>query len=264
MTDTNKHTHRNSLQEVQCFRWFQGKQLVALARGGDYAHPGEEEIIDLAFAPLGRDPQRTVLDVACGLGGTAHYIQQRGWGRVTGVDIEELSINYAKETYPTVEFHVADATKIDQVLPGRTFDVISLFSAILVLPDQLGTLKTARKMAHETSTLIIFDCPDLTEDGRNLLNRVGGDKSCFKLIRCDDFPKMLRQAGWRQTKFVDLRVECERWYHGLVANFEQKRQQIVARFGEEMYQAGYNRYNGFYNAMREGTMGCGIFYAVAD
>ncbi|MEI9901962.1 MAG: class I SAM-dependent methyltransferase [Hyphomicrobium sp.] len=36
----------------------------------------------------------------CGRGGTAAYMQNHGWGRVTGIDIEPKSIEYARETSP--------------------------------------------------------------------------------------------------------------------------------------------------------------------
>ena len=57
-----------------------GKQILALARGGDYAHPGEEEAIELVMAPVAKRPDQVVLDVGCGCGGTAHYLADHGWG----------------------------------------------------------------------------------------------------------------------------------------------------------------------------------------
>ncbi|GAB6046625.1 hypothetical protein JCM19379_04480 [Methyloparacoccus murrellii] len=49
----------------------QGKALLALARDGDYAHPGEAETIRLACAGLARQDSHRLLDVGCGRGGTA-------------------------------------------------------------------------------------------------------------------------------------------------------------------------------------------------
>ena len=50
---------------------FQGKRLLALARGGDYAHAGETESIDLVWTRLPKKPPQQVLDAGCGRGGTA-------------------------------------------------------------------------------------------------------------------------------------------------------------------------------------------------
>ena len=66
---------------------FVGKQMLAMMRKGDYAHAGEEEAIDLVMNKIPKDNTRLILDVGCGLGGTAKYIQDHGWGKVTGIDI---------------------------------------------------------------------------------------------------------------------------------------------------------------------------------
>ena len=48
----------------------EGKQILALVRKGDFAHPGEEAI-DICFSSLEKDPSREVIDIGCGRGGTA-------------------------------------------------------------------------------------------------------------------------------------------------------------------------------------------------
>jgi hypothetical protein len=40
---------------------FAGKHLLALVRGGDYAHAGEEEAIELAFSAVPKDPRQSFL-----------------------------------------------------------------------------------------------------------------------------------------------------------------------------------------------------------
>ena len=76
--------------------------ILSVVRNGDYAHPGEEDSIRLAMEDFPLDRRRKILDVGCGRGGTAYYIQSQGWGRVTCFDIDEVSIEYANLTYPTI------------------------------------------------------------------------------------------------------------------------------------------------------------------
>jgi len=45
---------------------YEGKRLLALARGGDYAHAGETESIDLVWDALPKSPTQSVLDAGCG------------------------------------------------------------------------------------------------------------------------------------------------------------------------------------------------------
>jgi hypothetical protein len=49
----------------------QGKAILALARDGGYAHPGEETSIAMAVALIERSGIHRVLDLGCGRGGFA-------------------------------------------------------------------------------------------------------------------------------------------------------------------------------------------------
>jgi 2-polyprenyl-3-methyl-5-hydroxy-6-metoxy-1,4-benzoquinol methylase len=79
-------------------RHFEGKRLLSVIRGSDYAHAGEEEAINLVMSRIPKNNGRLILDVDCGLGGTAKFIQEHGWGQVTGIDIEEESMYMQKKT----------------------------------------------------------------------------------------------------------------------------------------------------------------------
>ena len=76
---------------------FDGKRLLALVRGGDYAHAGEEEAIEIAFRGMAKRPEQSILDVGCGRGGTIAYLHRNGWtSTAAGIDRERDSIDYAR------------------------------------------------------------------------------------------------------------------------------------------------------------------------
>ena len=81
-----------------------GKKILSIIRDGDYAHPGEEEAIELLFQHIQKNINRSMLDIGCGRGGTAHYLNANGWGDITGVDIDSDSIQYAKQQYKSLDF----------------------------------------------------------------------------------------------------------------------------------------------------------------
>jgi hypothetical protein len=60
---------------------FSGIQLLALIRERDYAHAGEEEAIEITLRNHPKRADRLLLDVGCGLGGTANYVQNHGWAK---------------------------------------------------------------------------------------------------------------------------------------------------------------------------------------
>src|SRR5689334_10957245 len=107
---------------------FSGKQLLALIRESDYAHAGEQEAIEITLRNYPRSPEQLLLDVGCGRGGTAHYVQEKGWGKVVGLDVEPESIAHARRVYPAIEFQACDVVESPSVL-GRQFDLIYLFNS---------------------------------------------------------------------------------------------------------------------------------------
>jgi len=245
---------------VSGLRWYDGKNMVAFVRGGDYAHPGDEILIDKALERFFKDQDRSILDVGCGLGGTAQYIQKRGWGSVTGIDIEEASIVYAKKTYLEVEFYTSDVMETSKVLNGKKFDLICLFNSFYSFPDQLGALKGLRKVAKKDADLVIFEYTDLS-NGKSQQIQIE-DKSLFSLpINQNSFKNMLMESGWKYIDSVNLDKECEKWYAEFVKGIERKREQIIENFGINMYKRGYDRYLGICDAFKDKIMGASIFYA---
>jgi len=93
-----------------------GKRLLALVRDGDYAHPGEQEAIQLLLAGVRPDGRRRVLG---GGGGTAAWMQGLGYGAVTGIDVDAETVRLARERHPEVELVTGDLQRAADVLSGQ-------------------------------------------------------------------------------------------------------------------------------------------------
>src|SRR5207248_1914854 len=115
---------RNLLMRMNSF---QGKQLLALIREGDYAHAGEKEAIEIALRSYPKQPDRLILDVGCGRGGTAKYVQDQCWGTVTGLDTDPDSIAHAGRVNPGMQFYACDVVDAASIV-ARQFDLIYLFN----------------------------------------------------------------------------------------------------------------------------------------
>lgn len=235
-------------------RWFEGKQLLAFLRGDDYAHPGEEEAIVQVFSHLPKNKERTILDVGCGLGKTAQFIQSQGWGKVAGADVDAPAIEYAKKKYPDIEFFTADAVALPQVLAEKKFDVICLFNSFYAFPEQLLALTALRQLAHEKTQLIIFEYADLTH-GHNPFTILHDARRFFLAIRPEQIGEMMQQAGWRRTKVQIITADYERWYDAFVKRIAARKSEIIVKFGAEKYEMAFTRYSKMLNEIRSGTLG---------
>ena len=237
---------------------FQGKQILALVRDGDFAHAGEEEAIERALQEVPKDPNQQILDAGCGRGGTAAYMQYHDWGRVTGIDVEPKSITHACEAYPDLTFIRCDINEVAMPL-RRVFDVITLFNVLYALPDHAAGLRALASRAKSKTRLVIFDYVDLgnyqdvplVDSGRPFLP---------KPLMLAELSETLEKGGWRLHSAKDLNHDYERWYVALVSKIKAKRDAIEKSAGPGAFEHVLGLYSGLLSAVREGRLGGAVIY----
>jgi SAM-dependent methyltransferase len=194
---------------------FNGKELLAAVRGKDYAHAGEEDAIVLVFENIPPQPGRKILDAGCGRGGTADFVQKKGYGQVLGIDIEAESIDYARETYPDVEFHVCDVVEAGSKFP-ETFGLIYLFNSFYAFEDKNAALLSLRKTAKTGARLALFDyvCykPEVLEPDVML-----SQKPCTQ----EEYADLLSAANWELSKSQNLDQNYIKWYRDFLARLDE-------------------------------------------
>lgn len=224
---------------------FIGKQILALVRNESFAHPGEETAIDLCLKEHQKRPARTILDIGCGLGGTAHYIQSHQWGQVTGIDIDHDAISHATLTYPEARFHHCDVVQLENQFSEK-FDLLCLFTSFYSFDDKLTALKSMRTVAHQHAKLMIFDYVDwgnYTEEPRYI-----HDKPVIpRAFKANKIKEQLQEAGWQLNSLENLDQQFSSWYQELVTNIEAKKEDIIEISSENHY--GY--VSQFYRTLRE-------------
>lgn len=234
-----------------------GKKILALVRKADYAHAGEEEAVDIVFKNIPNNPKRLLLDVGCGRGGTAQYIQHKGLGRVTGIDIDSDSIDYAKKAYPEVEFMAADAMNFAQNV-SRKFDIIYLFNTFYAFSNHLRALRQLCVMSHDAGQLIIFDYLLKSQNQKNFP---------FKEWNPLDFsviPSLFLEAGWRVVKEEDISALYEKWYRELIIRIETSANSIIALAGKEWFDFVRSFYSEITDAIEKKLLGGAIVYALKE
>ena len=237
-----------------------GKLVLALIRGNDYAHAGEEEAIDRVLGSLAMTAGHRVLDLGCGIGGTASYVEARSWGKVTGVDLDPGNIEVAKAHHPGPEFICSDAVEIETVSPGP-FDLIYLFNAFFLFTDQPRALRAMRAVSNAGARLALFDYVDRGGYAAWQANRETAGLRSALLI--EQVHAMLPGAGWRVDETVVLHEEYLRWYAAFVARIESMRQAVIDISSEGFYDFVLTRYSETLEDVHAGRLGGATFYATA-
>lgn len=235
-----------------------GKQILSLVRGGDFAHAGEEEAIVIAMAGIPKVRDQSILDAGCGRGGTAAYMHAHGWGRVTGIDLEPKSIDYANATFPGSTFVRCDIREVGTALDGM-FDVVTLFNVLYALPDHAQALSALASKAKPHARLMIFDYVD------------PGDYQAAPIMdteipflpnppMLEGLYETLEKGGWRLSSVEDLKDEYKRWYEDLVARIAANRSGIEKLAGAEIYEHVHGLYSALLAAVREGRLSGAVIY----
>lgn len=234
---------------------FQKKQLASFVREGDFSHPGEEDAIELAFEYLNKHPMQNILDVGCGLGGTANYIKLKKYGNPVGIDINPNNINYAKDKYPNIEFHLHDAAQANNLFTNK-FDVFWLFSSFLLFADQIESLSSLSKIAHSRSQLLIFDYTLLKQDVCDILIN-----KTYNPIQLDSIKSTLAKSGWNLNAFVDISTEFLKWYTNFTNRIVQQKNSLINKFGIDAYNNFYATYSCYMNFYQINALGGCILIA---
>lgn len=239
----------------------QTKQILSLVRGGDYAHAGEEAAIEIALDSVPKGESLLLLDVGCGLGGSAEYVRSEGWGSVIGVDANQDMIEYAKRTYPNVEFHACDVLRMADVIKNPV-DVIFMLNSFYSFSDQQSSLVELRKVVEESAQLIIFDYVDKGGYRERSLPREY-DVIPFPLV-LENIDLMLNDSGWMLDAVEDISDLYLLWYQMLLGKIEEKEEEIVSFAGHEKYDSMLAVYSEILNAIEDGDLGGAVVRASAE
>jgi SAM-dependent methyltransferase len=230
-----------------------GKRLLALIRDGDYAHPGEEDANELLFAGVPPCGSRRVLDAGCGGAGTAAWVQARGLGAVTGIELDAATAQLARERHPEVTVVEGDLQQATRVLTGP-FDLVFSMTAIYAARDQATAFAELGALAAPGAELRLLEYAD--PGGRFTAGTTGKPSwAWWHPLIPRDLPGVLAAAGWTSVRVLDLHPEFVAWYRDLCARISAKRPEITREFGRDWYEFVAREYTGILEMVRTGVLG---------
>jgi ubiquinone/menaquinone biosynthesis C-methylase UbiE len=240
------------------------KLLLAQIRNGNYAHAGEEEAIDLSLELIKKNPNQKLLDIGCGLGGTADYIEKRGFGKVTGIDLDPVVLKKAKEIYPNIPFHLCDANTVDTFFKNQKFNILYSFNAFFCFKNQENCLRAFAKVAEENAELLIFDYS--SPGFFSKVNPFGGHTGStvaesFSPINLAAINELLLKTHWKLKKIINLNDKYRYWYQTLISKMENQKDDLTQRFGQTTFDEMYFGYTRLLDLIERGEIGGCIIHA---
>ena len=241
---------------------YMGKKILSIIRDGDYAHPGEEEAIDLLFQHIQKNINRSMLDIGCGRGGTAHYLNANGWGDITGVDIDSDSIQYAKQQYKSLDFITCNIIDVSKYV-NRQFDLVYMFNSFYAFDDQFAALESLKKVSKTSSSLLIFDYLDHGNYSKEQIME-GASPFLPHPIKRSHLQNMLMKSGWFLTSITDISNEYEKWYSQFMGRVNLKEEEIIQIGGDDAMETICRLYGGLLKSIQKGMLGGAIVKAQAS
>ena len=231
---------------------FEGKRLLSMVRSGDFAHPGEQEAIDLILSSKDlRDSY--VLDAGCGRGGTADHLKRAGSSHVVGVDLDTESIEYASSTYRNVVFYSSNLLELDRRLLNK-FNNIFMFNVLYSINDKLLALSNLSLYGTTGASLCIFDY--ISYDKEEFRRRGALSHTPPSL---PELCATLTESGWVVQDVTVVDKQYIQWYEEFVLRFS--RCEILGEFPEEFVNSARSKYQALLDIIKRGVAGGAIVWA---
>ncbi len=134
----------------------------AFFEGTDDLSRAQQNKLALISRKLNLIPEDHVLDIGCGWGGLAHYVAEHHGCHVTGVNISEMQLQYARRQCAGLPVTLLDCDY--RSIQGKFDKIVSV-----------GMFEHVGKKNYPTFMRVVHDC--LKTDGIFLLHTIGGNIS---------------------------------------------------------------------------------------
>ncbi len=177
--------------------------------GADEFHLGGR-LATLAVLDVLRDePPTTVLDIGCGIGGSARTIVTEFGARTIGVDLTPSFVAAATALTERVglgnlaSFVVGDALDLDQ--PDAAFDLVTLFHVGMNIADKPGLFSQVERVLRPNGRVLVYDIMRVAPGALELPLPWASSNDHQQLAEVHHYLDALRGAGLEPGEPVDHR-----------------------------------------------------------
>lgn len=240
------------------------KLLLSIMKEGNYSHVGGIEAINLLTSrAIKINPNienGNSLDVGCGFGGTAGFLQDSGFSNMWGIDIDEEAIEHSKHNYPNVNFATADATKLTDMFENEFFSFVYMFNVASEIPDKAAMLQKIKSVCKDGSILAIFDYTlAAPKNKEELLDHTG---LAMHPINMDYLNMLLRVIGWEVIETTDITSNYQQWYTQTLEKISSRKDMLKATgYSDAEIQLVHDNFKHMLKLMNDGKINGTILIA---
>lgn len=128
-------TYKKMFENEKSFWWYVGRRKIIANTMSEFIKP-----------------QGKILELGSGTGGNVSFLSS--FGEYTGIEKEQLAINFAQSVHPSTKFVQGN---LPQILSGisRDFDTIVLLDVLEHIENDLITLKSTAQLLKDNGTILM-------------------------------------------------------------------------------------------------------------
>ena len=177
---------------------------------------GQESTVELARL-LGEFGGSEVLDVGCGLGGTARYLASSFNCRVTGIDLTPTYVSLAEKCSQMVgladETSFYEASALELPFPDGEFDVAWMEHVQMNIPQKDQLASEVARVLKQDGIYVFHEIFSVSEAEPHLPVPWADVPSGSFLVSRDDFRLSLEEAGLESIQWKDMTQPSLQWYN---------------------------------------------------
>jgi len=209
--------------------------------GETFISTGGKTTTSMFLDKMGLQPGMNVMDIGCGIGGSAFLMAERFGVNVYGIDLSTnmlaIADKYRRKMDPEVkyrvQFHLDDALKMEY--PKEFFDVMYSRDAIMHIQDKLTVYKKVFSTLKPGGTLLVSEYAtgdkELTKD---FLDYVA-DRD-YQLVTVKKYGEILEEAGFVNVEAKDVTDLMMEMMDMELEKFEKMKDEFIAEFSEKDFK----------------------------
>jgi len=264
-----KTTRQGSTQELKHFldtNQYSRHSILRYERifGSTFVSTGGLAMTQELLQQLNLQPNFEILDVGCGIGGSAFYMARQYGVQVLGIDLSINMLNIAFEyahQQPRdcrVIFEYCDAS--NKQFSSDQFDVIYSRDAILHIENKLQLFKNFYKFLKPGGKVLITDyCKGETEGSEEFRQYISNRG--YHLLTVSDYGNVLEEAGFINVQPIDATSRFVEVLQIELNKLQIEQEQFIADFSREDYDHLVNGWLMKLKRCGDGDQKWGLFIA---